>query len=77
MFEDCEARIQNMIWENCHVTLYYQGRRKVWKSGRAHSTGWGECAPLVDIGLTDLPKIGGHMPPRPPSPLATGLTKSA
>ena len=22
--------------------------------------------PLVEIGLTDLPKSGGHMPPRPP-----------
>ena len=26
-------------------TYYVQGRRKVWKSERAHSTGWGWCAP--------------------------------
>ena len=35
----------------------FQGRRKVWKSGGACSTGWGECAPPGwDRGLTDLPK---------------------
>ena len=28
-------------------------------------------APLLKIGLTDLPKSGGHVPPGPP--LATGL----
>jgi hypothetical protein len=28
--------------ENTHFLLLpLQGRRKVWKSGRAHSTGWG------------------------------------
>ena len=33
--------------------------------------------PLVEIGLTDLPKIGsggGALPPRPPAPTALCLT---
>ena len=33
----------------------------------------GIMCPLVEIGLTDLPKIGGASAPRPP-PLATGLS---
>ena len=33
--------------------------RAVAKSWGARSTGWGECAPPVEIGLTDLPKTGG------------------
>ena len=32
--------------------------------------------PLVEIGLTDLPKSGGDMPP-PTTPLATGLVCTA
>ena len=43
-----------------------QGRRKVLKSGVARSNVVGiMCPPLVEIGLTDLPKTGGHMPPGP------------
>ena len=33
------------------------------KNWRASSKGWAESAPLVGIGLTDLPNIG---PPAPP-----------
>ena len=34
------------------------------KFGGASSKGWVESAPLVEIGLTDLPKIGGAgLPP--------------
>ena len=27
---------------------------------------WAKSEPLVEIGLPDLPKIGGHVPLRPP-----------
>ena len=40
-----------------------QGRCKVWKSGGAHSTRWGQCVPLVEIGLSYLPKSEGAMEP--------------
>ena len=33
------------------------------KFGGASRKGWAESAPLVEIGLTDLPKIGGRPPP--------------
>ena len=36
-----------------------QGRRKIWKSGVASITVGIICSPLVEIGLTDLPKSGG------------------
>ena len=55
----------------------YQGRRKVWKSGeRGHiELGGDNVPPLVEIGLTDLPKSGvARAPPGPP--LVTGLAKS-
>jgi hypothetical protein len=32
----------------------------------ARSTGWGEFAPLVEIGLTDLPRWGGGGEQWPP-----------
>ena len=35
-----------------------QGRRKVWKSGGANCNVVGIICPLVQIGLTDLPKSG-------------------
>ena len=41
--------------------------------GGARNTRWGECAPLVEIGLTDLPKSGGGARAPPAPPLATGL----
>ena len=67
-FKNCHKMFSQLwlwhIWSQTHMV---QGRRKVWKSGGARNTRWGECAPpLVEIGLTDLPKSGGHGPPRPP-----------
>ena len=46
------------------------------KNGGASSKGWAESAPLVEIGLTDLPKIGGGQA-RPPAlrPLGSSITE--
>ena len=38
--------------------LTYQGRRKVWNSWRLVVLGGDNVLPLVEIGLTDLPKTG-------------------
>ena len=46
--------MQNSIWLCIPIQNNTQSRRKVWKYG-----------PLVGIGLTDLPKSGGEMPPWP------------
>ena len=46
-----------------------QGCRKVKKFGGASSKGWAESAPLVEIGLTDLPKMGGGPPHLVPASL--------
>ena len=44
-----------------------QGRRKVWKSGGLVVLGGDNVPPLVEIGLTDLPKTeGAEAPPAPP-----------
>ena len=52
--------------------LTEQGRRKVWNSGGLVVLGGDNVSPLVEIGLTDLPNIGGAK--APPSPhLATAL----
>ena len=47
--------------------LTEQGRRKVWNSGGLVVLGGDNVSPLVEIGLTDLPNIGGGLkPPQPP-----------
>ena len=48
-----------------HITLQYsiQRRRTVQKSGGGGSNVVGIMAPLVGIGLTDLPKTGGTIAP--------------
>ena len=54
----------------CEIFQCSQGRRKVWKSGVARTLlGGDNVPPLVEIGVTDLPKSGGggHVPPRPPA----------
>ena len=43
------------------------GEKKI-KIGVAISKGWALSAPLVEIGLTNLPKIGGPVSPSPPVP---------
>ena len=53
---------------------WVQGRGKVWKSSGAHSTAVGITCPLVEIGLTVLPKTGKAKAP-PATPLATALKK--
>ena len=40
------------------ILLEPKGRRKVWKSGGAIVMGGHNQPPLVEIGLTDLPKSG-------------------
>ena len=54
----------------CSVHFFWdsnQGRRKVWKSGGEVVLGERMCLPLVEIGLTDLPKTGvAKAPPAPP-----------
>ena len=50
-----------------HGAPCIQGRRKVWKSGVPVLFDGHNLPPLVEIGLTDLPKSGGTMaPPAPP-----------
>ena len=44
-----------------------QGRRKVRKSGGLVLLGRENVPPLVEIGLTDLPKTGGAEAPQAPS----------
>ena len=47
--------LSNDVWR-----MTVQGRRKVWKSGGGHVIlGGDNVPPLVEIGLTDLPKSGG------------------
>ena len=58
----------------CPPHRIVQGRRKVWKSGGANAISMRghNRSPLVEIGLTDLPKSGGAMAlPAPPG--TTGL----
>ena len=44
------------------------------KHGGATSKGWAESAPMVGIGLTGLPNIGGgQWPPWPPGSGTTAL----
>jgi len=47
------------------ATHVLQGRRKVWKSGGLVVMGGENVLPLVEIGLSDLPKTGGveHLQP--------------
>ena len=46
------------------------------KIGGASSKGWAESVPHGVIGLTDLPNIGGQLPPRPNGPPVPPLLKS-
>ena len=50
-----------------------QGRRNVRKSGGLVVMDGDNVPPLVEIGLTDLPKTGGALAP-PAPPLVTALT---
>ena len=79
---NCLSRLQfdwyfKIVWPNIssptlvdfvRIVLTIQGCCKVWKSGGASSNQVGiTCPPLVEIGLTDLPKSGCAMaPPAPP-----------
>ena len=64
--------------------LQLQGRRKIWKYERVSST---QCCgynctdncppPLVEIGLTDVPKSGGMTAPRPCPPVSTAASHTS
>jgi hypothetical protein len=68
-----KSNFESINSQNTKVSTDDQGCTKGQKSGGQVVLGGDNVSPLVEIGLTDLPKSGGAAAP-PASPLGASLT---